>query len=120
MESSTPEPFEESIDLGGQLSGLTNEQLLGYLDQVLLELERRLLNYARTGHEINAMADEGLVLAARAGARLTQAQSSAVHTAGHLQVVGIGAWRPTSIDPSWRGDPRLIRPLEGEADPQDE
>ena len=79
MDSSNPKPSEEEIDFRKQLSGLTNEQLLGYLDQLLLELERRLLDYARSGHEIDAMADEGLVLAVRAGARVKQAQSSAAH-----------------------------------------
>ena len=67
MDSSNPKPSEEEIDFREQLLGLTNEQLLGYLDQLLLELERRLLDYARSGHEIDAMADEGLVLAVRAG-----------------------------------------------------
>ena len=120
MDSSNPKPSEGEIDFRKQLSGLTNEQLLGYLDQLLLELERRLLDYARSGHEIDAMADEGLVLAVRAGARVKQAQSSAAHTAGHLQVVGIGDWRPSSIDPSWRDDPRLTRPDADRGEPHNE
>jgi hypothetical protein len=120
VESSEPKPAEGDINLRGQLSGLTNDQLLGHLDELLLELERRLLDYAKSGHEIHAMADEGLVLAARAGARLRQAQSSAAHTAGHLQVVGIGHWRPTSIDPSWKDDPRLTRPPGDRGEPEDD
>lgn len=74
---------------------------------MLLELERRLLRYARTGHELQEMADEGLVLAVRATARLGQAQSSAAHTAGHLQVVGIGEWNPASTQPGWSDDERV-------------
>ena len=92
--------FEEALE------ALPNAELLTALDLVLLELERRLLRYARTGHELLEMADEGLVLAVRAGARLGQAQSSAAHTAGHLQVVGIGEWSPTSTQPGWSNDPR--------------
>ena len=53
------------------------------------------------------MADEGLVLAARAKARLGQSLSAAQHTEGHLQVVGVGEWRPTSARPSWNAEPRL-------------
>jgi hypothetical protein len=26
---------------------------------------------------------------------------------GHLQVVGVGEWRPTSTRPSWNAEPRL-------------
>jgi hypothetical protein len=51
------------------------------------------------------MADEGLVLAARAKARLGQSLSAAQHTEGHLQVVGVGEWRPTSTRPSWNAEP---------------
>jgi hypothetical protein len=93
-------------DFEQALGALPNAELLTALDLVLLELERRLLRYARTGHELLEMADEGLVLAVRAGARLGQAQSSAAHTAGHLQVVGIGEWSPTSTQPGWSDDPR--------------
>ena len=103
MSGREPQPlpdFEEA------LGALPNGELLTALDLVLLELERRLLRYARTGHELLEMADEGLVLAVRAGARLGQAQSSAAHTAGHLQVVGIGDWSPTSTQPGWSNDPR--------------
>jgi hypothetical protein len=98
-------------DFERALASLPNAELLTALDLVLLELERRLLRYARTGHELLEMADEGLVLAVRAGARLGQAQSSAAHTAGHLQVVGIGEWSPTSTHPGWSDDPRA--PAEG-------
>jgi hypothetical protein len=94
------------------LASLPNAELLSALDLVLLELERRLLRYARTGHELLEMADEGLVLAVRAAARLGQAQSSAAHTSGHLQVVGIGEWSPTSTHPGWSDDPRAT--AEGE------
>src|SRR3990170_8709731 len=110
-------PVDESPDqMSGQeqplhafeqaLASLPNAELLRTLDLVLLELERRLLRYAQTGHELLEMADEGLVLAVRAAARLGQAQSSAAHTAGHLQVVGIGDWSPTSTQPGWSDDPR--------------
>ncbi len=69
---------------------LPNAELLSALDLVLLELEKRLLRYARLGPDILDMADEGLVLAVRCGARLRQAQSSVSHATGHLQVVGVG------------------------------
>jgi hypothetical protein len=95
-EMSGPEPSVRAFDQA--LSSLPNA--------VLLELERRLLHYARTGHELLDMADEGLVLAVRASARLGQAQSSAAHTASHLQVVGVGDWNPTSTQPGWSDDPR--------------
>jgi hypothetical protein len=89
------------------LAALPNDDLLTVLDEVLLELEKRLLRYARVGHELLDMANEGLVLSTRASARLHQAQSSAQHTTGHLQVVGVGEWRPKSTNPSWRDDPRM-------------
>lgn len=96
--------------LSEQLLGLSNGELLATLDTVLVEIERRLLHYARSGREILAMADEGLVLATRTAARLRQAQSAAAHSAGHLQVLGIGDWRPRSINPSWSDDDRVTRP----------
>ncbi len=74
---------------------------------MLLELEKRLFRYARVGPELLEMADEGLVLAARAAARLSQAQSSAAHAVGHLQIVGVGEWSPKSTNPSWSHDPRV-------------
>ncbi len=77
------------------------------LDAVLLELEKRLFRYARVGPELLEMADEGLVLAARSAARLSQAQSSAAHAVGHLQVVGVGEWSPQSTNPSWSSDRRV-------------
>jgi hypothetical protein len=89
------------------LSDTSNEELLALLDGVLLELERRLLRYARSGPEIIEMADEGLVLSVRAGARLRQAQSSAAHAASHLQVLGVGDWNPRSTNPGWSDDPRV-------------
>ena len=93
--------FEEA------LSNLTNPDLLIALDLTLLELEKRLYRYAHIGPEVLPMADEGLVLAARAGARLGQALSAAQHTQGHLQIVGVGEWKPTSTRPAWNTDPRL-------------
>jgi hypothetical protein len=92
---------------GGDIAEIPNPELLERLDRLLLELERRLLRYARSGHEIQQMADEGLLLAVRAAARLRQAQSSAEHTAGHLQVVGVGTWSPKSTQPGWSDDPRV-------------
>jgi hypothetical protein len=93
--------FDETV------AGMDNPELLALLDRVLLELERRLLRYAQKGAEIQEMADEGIVLAMRAGARLRQAQSAASHTAGHLQVVGVGDWRPSSTNPGWNDDQRV-------------
>jgi hypothetical protein len=89
------------------LSNLSNAELLSALDLALLELEKRLYRYAHVGPELLEMADEGLVLAVRAKARLGQALSSAQHTEGHLQLVGVGEWSPTSTRPSWDTDPRL-------------
>jgi hypothetical protein len=94
-------------DLQDVVAQLANEDLLAAVDTILLELERRLLRYAQKGGEIIEMADEGLVLASRAAARLRQAQSSAGHAHAHLQVVGVGGWQPSSTQPSWRDDPRL-------------
>jgi hypothetical protein len=90
-----------------RLSARSNEELLGLLDGLLLELERRLLRYARSGREIMEMADEGLVLSVRSAARLRQALSATAHAAGHLQVVGIGGWSPRSTNPGWSDDPRV-------------
>jgi hypothetical protein len=53
------------------------------------------------------MADEGLLLAVRARARLGQALSSTQHAEGYLQLVGVGDWSPSSTRPSWDTDPRL-------------
>jgi hypothetical protein len=89
------------------LSALPNAELLNALDLALLELEKRLLEYARVGPDVLGMADEGLVLAVRARARLSQALSSAQHAEGHLQVVGVGEWQPTSTRPAWNTEPRL-------------
>jgi hypothetical protein len=89
------------------LPEFSNEELLILLDVALVELERRLLRYARQGPELKDMADEGLVLAVRAGARLGQAQSAATHAAGHLQILGVGEWQPRSTSPSWDSDPRV-------------
>lgn len=102
-------PETDSVITGfrDHLPHLGNEQLLACLDLLLLEVERRLLRYARRGPEILQMADEGLVFAVRSGARLRQAQSAAVHCAGHLQVLGVGNWSPQSTNPGWASDPRL-------------
>ena len=99
--------FEEA------LSNLTNPDLLSALDLTLLELEKRMYRYAHIGPEVLPMADEGLVLAARAGARLGQALSAAQHTQGHLQIVGVGEWKPTSTRPAWNTDPRLGQEEDG-------
>jgi hypothetical protein len=93
--------------LPATLSECSNEELLAALDGVLLELERRLLRYARSGAEIVDMADEGLVLAVRSGARVRQTQSAAAHAAGHLQTLGVGGWSPRSTNPGWSDDPRV-------------
>jgi len=66
-----------------------------------------LLHYAKVGSEVLEMADEGLVLAVRARARLGQALSSAQHAEGHLQIVGVGEWKPRSSRPAWNTEPRL-------------
>lgn len=72
-----------------------------------MELEKRLFRYAKVGPELLEMADEGLVLTARAKARLGQSLSAAQHTEGHLQAVGVGEWRPTNTHPAWNAEPRL-------------
>lgn len=101
------------------LPRLGNEQLLACLDHLLLEVERRLLRYARRGPEILQMADEGLVFAARSGARLRQAQSAAGHCVGHLQVLGVGNWSPQSTNPGWANDPRLVANESSDENDQD-
>ncbi|MDQ3496640.1 MAG: hypothetical protein M3514_03835, partial [Actinomycetota bacterium] len=58
------------------LAALPNAELLSALDLTLLELERRLYRYAHVGPELLEMANEGLVLAVRARARLGQGLSS--------------------------------------------
>lgn len=101
------EPKEPVPDFEKALSNLSNPELLRALDLTLLELEKRLSRYAHVGAEVLEMADEGLLLAVRARARLGQALSSAQHTEGHLQIVGVGEWKPTSIRPAWNTEPRL-------------
>jgi hypothetical protein len=108
------EPLEPTPDFRQALSNLSNRDLLSALDLTLLELERRLYRYAHEGEEIIDMADEGLLLASRAQARLGQALSAAGHTEAHLQVVGVGEWNPTSTHPSWEDEPRLT-----EEDPEE-
>ena len=82
-------------------------ELLNALDLALLELEKRLFRYAEVGPELLEMADEGLVLAARAKARLGQALPAAQHAEGHLQIVGVGDWKLTGTSPAWNAEPRL-------------
>jgi hypothetical protein len=110
-ESNEREPLDPNElpvpDFKEALAALSNPELLSALDLTLLELEKRLLRYARVGPEVLEMADEGLVLAVRARARLGQALSSAQHAEGHLQVVGVGEWKPTSTRPTWNTEPRL-------------
>ena len=96
-----PAAFEQT------LGEIDNAELLAALDLVLLELEKRLLRYARVGPELLEMADEGLVLTVRARARLAQALSATQHAEGHLQVVGVGEWAPRTTQPSWSDDPRV-------------
>jgi hypothetical protein len=115
--SEPPHPKEEPRgepvpDFQQALSNLSNPELLSALDLALLELEKRLFRYAKVGPELLEMADEGLVLAARAKARLGQSLSAAQHTEGHLQV-GVGEWRPTSTRPAWNAEPRLPGSEEG-------
>ncbi len=110
-ESNDQEPLEPDNlplpEFQQVLAALPNPELLNTLDLTLLELERRLMRYAHVGPELLEMADEGLVLAVRARARLAQALSAAQHTEGHLQVVGVGEWKPTSTRPTWNAEPRL-------------
>jgi len=101
-ESQTPNDDFETV-----LEQLPNAELLGTLDVVLLELEKRLFRYSRIGTELVQIADEGLALTVRARARLTQSLSAAQHAEAHLQVVGVGEWRPTSTKLAWNQDPRL-------------
>ena len=102
------EPNELPVpDFEKALAALSNPDVLSALDLTLLELEKRLLRYAQVGPEVLEMADEGLVLAVRARARLGQALSAAQHAEGHLQIVGVGEWKPTSTRPVWNTEPRL-------------
>jgi hypothetical protein len=95
-------------DAGPDLRTLVNGELLAQMDLLLLELERRLYRYARSGSELVHIADEGLLLAVRSRARLAQALASAQHTERHLQVVGIGQWQPTGTGSAWNSDPRVV------------
>jgi hypothetical protein len=99
--------LNELPDFEQVLAALPNPELLHVLDLTLLELEKRLLRYAQADPQPLQMADEGLLLAVRARARLGQALSSAQHTEGHLQIVGVGEWEPTSTHPTWDSEPRL-------------
>jgi hypothetical protein len=42
-----------------------------------------------------------------AKARLGQALSAAQHAERHLQVVGVGEWKPFGSRPAWNAEPRL-------------
>jgi hypothetical protein len=96
MAQEEPCPNEEPVPNYQQaLSDLSYPELLSALDLALLELEKRLYRYAKVGPELLKMADEGLVLAARAKARLGRSLSAAQHAEGHLQVVGVGDWKPS-------------------------
>lgn len=97
------EPLKPVPDFQQALSNLSNPELLSAVDLTLLELEQRLYRYAHEGEELIAMADEGLLLASRARARLAQAVSAAQHTQAHLQVVGWASGNPAA--PSPRGMP---------------
>lgn len=105
--SASEEPAPKTTDFVHVLTELSNDDLLAGLDLVLVELEKRLLHYATAGSELLEMANEGLVLAVRARARLGQALSAAQHAENHLQVLGVGEWRPKSTRPSWSDDPRV-------------
>ena len=116
-EPNEQEPLRPNVpvpDFEEALSNLTNPELLSALDLALLELEKRLYRYAHVGPELLQMADEGLVLAARSKARLGQALSSAQHAESHLQIVGVGEWRPTSTRPAWNTEPRIGQQEDGE------
>jgi hypothetical protein len=107
-EHESSEPNELPVpDFEKALGALSNPELLSALDLTRLELEKRLFRYANVGSELLEMADEGLVLSARAKARLGQALSAAQHAEGHLQIVGVGDWKPTSTHPNWNVEPRL-------------
>lgn len=93
LEPNEPAPREPNDlpypDFQQVLSVLPNPELLSALDLTLLELEKLLSRYAHVGPEVLEMANEGLVLAVRARARLGQALSAAQHAEGHLQLVGV-------------------------------
>ena len=93
--------------LGESLGSAVNGSLLRTLDEVLVELEKRLNRYARHGSDLLAMADEGLILAVRSRARLSQSLSAAQHAVEHLQLVGVGDWKPSSTRPAWNQDSRI-------------
>ncbi len=101
------DPSTSIANFSRVLGDLSNLELLTALDVMLVELEKRLAHYAQVGPELLHMADEGLVLAVRARARLSQAQSSAQHAENHLQIVGVGEWKPRTTRPSWNDDPRI-------------
>ncbi len=106
-EEQPDDPSTSIADFSRVLGDLSNPELLAALDVMLVELEKRLAHYAQVGPELIHLADEGLVLAVRTRARLSQAQSSAQHAENHLQIVGVGEWKPRSTRPSWNDDPRL-------------
>jgi hypothetical protein len=110
MEHQPQDPADENTGL----RALMNGDLLTQLDLLLLELEKRLYRYAVSGPELVHIADEGLLLAVRSRARLTQALASAQHTERHLQVVGVGQWQPTGTGHAWTADPRVLEEDDGD------
>ncbi len=111
MDDERADPAEQSPGSDGlarDLRTLVNGDLLAELDLLLLELEKRLYRYARSGPELVHIADEGLLLAVRSRARLAQSLASAQHTERHLQVVGVGEWQPTGTGSAWNADPRVV------------
>ena len=87
----------EKIDEHSPLGLLSNRELLRRADELLLEIEHRLVNYARVGPGLAEMADEGLLLASRVDARLQQTARRAVRARVALQVVGVGDWEPQGL-----------------------
>jgi hypothetical protein len=121
-EPTEPRPDRPSppiADLEKVLADLSNDHLLAACDLVLVELEKRLFHYARIGGELLEMANEGLVLSVKAGARLRQAVSSTSHTTSHLQLVGVGDWSPMSTRAAWNDDPRIAAEAEHDDDQEE-
>jgi hypothetical protein len=100
MAQEEPHPKEQPVpDFEVALSKLSNPELLSALDLALLELEKRLFRYAKVGPELLEMADEGLVLAARAKARLGQSLSAAQHTEDTCRWLGWASGVPPARAP---------------------
>jgi hypothetical protein len=100
MAQEEPHPKEQPVpDFEVALSKPSNPELLSALDLALLELEKRLFRYAKVGPELLEMADEGLVLAARAKARLGQSLSAAQHTEDTCRWLGWASGVPPARAP---------------------